>query len=192
MDEIVKRHFGNVWGGGIPGTQPWPFSLGHPRGSSSARPWPNNEVLSLEFSPTRRALDDRVRGATTVLMFENDWWTFRRRPTITPCAERHDNGSQLRAHLRKEILRNLRTFGNWAHLHKTGLDEPCQARGQDIWRDAEAALELRIPTHAAKQRITDNQKTPSFADDLESARGRAVLCVVDPPEHQTNISNLLA
>ena len=62
------------------------------------------------------------------------------------------------------------------------VDEPAEAVGEDVARDAEALLEL-VEAAAAEEGVADDQERPALADDLERPRDRAVLAVVVALQH---------
>jgi hypothetical protein len=75
-------------------------------------------------------------------------------------------------------------------VHDAGRDEIFQPFGQDIGRQAEAALKVGEPRHPLKHRIPQDEEAPTLTDHLERASGRAVLIFVQPSKHASIVAHL--
>ena len=64
----------------------------------------------------------------------------------------------------------------------SSADQALQARGEDVARDPEVALQ-RVEAVHAQEHVSQHQERPALADQLKRAGDRAVLIAVVGPEH---------
>src|SRR5262245_31781705 len=67
--------------------------------------------------------------------------------------------------------------------HNSLSNEMLQACGKNVRRDTQALLKVSEPRHAGKRGITQDEQTPAFTCDLESARRRAYLPFISFSKH---------
>jgi len=98
-------------------------------------------------------------------------WPVRRAPTVAPIRKSYDDRFEAHAHFRwSVVVLRLRIAALAAHK-QTPDHESIQPFRQDVGGDREAPLEVGKAGEPAEQRITQNEKAPSLADDFQSARG---------------------
>src|SRR5690349_7915288 len=106
--------------------------------------------------------------------------------------ESDDDRLELTPHLGEYVLL-VRAAGRIrSPFHQAGFEEPVQAGGEDVARDAQAGLEIPESGDAPKQRMTNDHQAPSLADDLERTSCRAVLGFVSPAEHVPIVQGVVA
>ena len=77
-------------------------------------------------------------------------------------------------------------------FHDARGDEIFEPLRKDIWSNTEASLKVGEPPRPAKQRITQDEQTPSLADDFERSRCRAALLLVEASQHEPIVLHELA
>src|SRR5436190_468985 len=105
-----------------------------------------------------------------------------REVAVAPLHQREEGEAKLAALVGEAILEALGPLAVADALEDADVDEPVEAVGEDVARDAEAREQLVEPA-APERDVADDQQRPPVAHDLERAGDRANLAVVGAPEH---------
>ena len=131
-----------------------------------------------------------VQQAAAVAVAQHDWGTRGGgRVAIAPAQELDDHRPQVEALLGEAVLVALGALLVGDLPQDALRDEPLQARGEHVARDAEVALD-RVEAAHAEEDVAQDEHRPALADELERARDRAVLVPVVAAQHPATHSTI--
>src|ERR1700682_1778797 len=107
----------------------------------------------------------------------------RPQPRVAPLGQRDDDRFQRQPALGQQVFALLTRVSELPTLHEADFDETVQAPREDVRGDPQTALELREACAVTEHRVTQDEQTPALTHQLERARSRAVLTLVETSKH---------